>query len=956
MNHKTSSLRGAKVAFLAVVLLAVSWRPAAAEEVAPAPAAQPEDAQVVRWYWLAPELLQKLDFEASRYGWTLCLRGLYGGEASPLSLEDLEIPAGKPPTSKPGQVIVRTTHVARRLTELALFLDDVLCTEFQFAYDGQGRLVGRRQVDYEVPGGIDIVQLWLDKGEQERLRSWLQQARSGPRQPVRRHGLTYSYTPDGTKVDVVLAEVWHSGATWEPPDVWPEMYYPRREGEALERWLLDDVGRIVHVMGATDDRPSYVAHYDEGGRLVSAMRYGEENVEYAYDDKDRVIKAEVRSWATTVLHLYHYPDGERPSLPERAWETVAVVTRDEQGRASRLDLHHPGEPTLDHSFHLERDKQGRLLSVRMKRDILGALVKSLIRRRPTPRPPVTTDIPEVLRRQLESPDADRREEAVSALVTSGRVALPYLEKAFEDENPDVRIEAAFVACRITHDADLAVPVLFGCLGEDHSYRGSAVFKLGIIGKGRADVIEKLCEVAVTDKHEMVRRYAVEALMKMGPQRGSALTGFHEHLASSDEVVRVRAAEALFKMSSLLAVEALVRDLKDGNEKSKRLAMETMGRLGPSLAVVDAPYPVMDILSDEAEPTSLRTLAAGTLAKIVSPADASRCSLIWHLTMVLEQTKDVEVRSAVGRALSRYGPQAEGAVPALLRILKEPDEGDRCAWVIMALGQIGPAAREAVPVLVDLTKDPDSPYRQEARQALARMGRQDALGIDERVYALLKAAEGGERDVVARLLDEGVDVNATNEKGETALPNACAHPAVVRLLIEKGADVNLKSASGVTPLMRAASHYRGGPAVELLLSAGADVAIRSDLGSTALHDARSPSTVRSLVAHGAEVDAKDGLGATPLMGAAYYGQVERVQALLEAGASLTETDNRGRTALHHAATYGDVKAVEFLIKKGADVNAIDNKGATPLTIARRRDRRTVVKLLLKYGATEEVPAD
>ncbi len=93
-----------------------------------------------------------------------------------------------------------------------------------------------------------------------------------------------------------------------------------------------------------------------------------------------------------------------------------------------------------------------------------------------------------------------------------------------------------------------------------------------------------------------------------------------------------------------------------------------------------------------------------------------------------------------------------------------------------------------------------------------------------------------------------------------------------------------------------------------------------------------TVIRTLLASGIEVDARDENHLTGLIWAGRKGALESARVLLEHGAEIDLGDRRGRTALFHAATFGRCDLVRYLASAGANVNPVDCHGCTPLDLA------------------------
>lgn len=175
--------------------------------------------------------------------------------------------------------------------------------------------------------------------------------------------------------------------------------------------------------------------------------------------------------------------------------------------------------------------------------------------------------------------------------------------------------------------------------------------------------------------------------------------------------------------------------------------------------------------------------------------------------------------------------------------------------------------------------------------------------------------------------------------------------------------------GATPFWRAA--YGGDlEAMELLLAAGADPLI-----PTTKPAGRPPTgdgdrfTVRDV--SGLPPVPVGGPGVTPLHAAAGAGYAEgfaanshryapsgllaTVKFLVErTGADVNAVDHEGNTPLHNAAARGDVAMIEYLVSKGADVKRVNREGQTTADMANGPVQRTqpfpeALKLLESLGA-------
>lgn len=126
--------------------------------------------------------------------------------------------------------------------------------------------------------------------------------------------------------------------------------------------------------------------------------------------------------------------------------------------------------------------------------------------------------------------------------------------------------------------------------------------------------------------------------------------------------------------------------------------------------------------------------------------------------------------------------------------------------------------------------------------------------------------------------------------------------------------------------------------------------------TALHAAAdSDRLVVMLLAAGADAEARDRLGRTPLAVAAASGHVAKLRALVAAGANKNARDSAGRTPLMTAAAGGPAlwRPYRDLVSSGANMDLQDADGMTALMLASRAGFDDTAMLLITEGAALDV---
>ena len=190
-----------------------------------------------------------------------------------------------------------------------------------------------------------------------------------------------------------------------------------------------------------------------------------------------------------------------------------------------------------------------------------------------------------------------------------------------------------------------------------------------------------------------------------------------------------------------------------------------------------------------------------------------------------------------------------------------------------------------------------------------------------IVGILSVMMGGNRDPLRRFVGERVvdDPALVYERraGRTLLHFAAAQgdDVTVSLLLHSGAEADAKTSGGHTPLY----------------------CLANECGT-----AGTERIVRLLVQHGADVNAADGVKrCTPLHMAARRGFIETAGALLDCGADIEALDSLGETPLRRAVNCNKTGVAALFLSRGADRHSWGRRGLTPLLAARSEAMKRVL---------------
>lgn len=229
-------------------------------------------------------------------------------------------------------------------------------------------------------------------------------------------------------------------------------------------------------------------------------------------------------------------------------------------------------------------------------------------------------------------------------------------------------------------------------------------------------------------------------------------------------------------------------------------------------------------------------------------------------------------------------------------------------------------------------------------------------------ALHRLVSIGQHDLIEALLKTGVDINETDP-----IPPIFGVPDkdAFQFMIDAGAKLRITDNNGNTLLHAVAGRDKASEdLITAIVEAGIDVNSINNMQQTPLHLCPSEDSIRNLVKLGANVNARDESGCTPLFYSSQPDALVKLGADLEARNNEGQTpvftqnriaffrlrprmnaqDNNGNSAIHIAVMRNDLERTRLLMRANAYPHEVNNNGLTPSDIAKQNNNTALFELL------------
>lgn len=278
-------------------------------------------------------------------------------------------------------------------------------------------------------------------------------------------------------------------------------------------------------------------------------------------------------------------------------------------------------------------------------------------------------------------------------------ALPVYQRLLSDPDSNIRCWAAIGLGQMTVEQDLVVGTLARALQDDEiKVRAKAAESLGSVGSAVASsAVPELLKVLDFAEHaadpnaEIMSWQILEGLEKIGPAADAAVPALTNLLNSSNSMISVYAARALWAIEphNAFTIPCFIDKLKTVGTHSS---------------------PAQEFQRDSAQYWALRSLIK------IGPAAKGALPLVQQHAGPGNSQKELAAAAAAWTLDASNPPPFD----LLARVYHSGEHIMNRRTAVEIIGDLGPAARSMIPLLKEAAKEADQLMRQDARTALDRV--------------------------------------------------------------------------------------------------------------------------------------------------------------------------------------------------------------------------------------------
>lgn len=550
-------------------------------------------------------------------------------------------------------------------------------------------------------------------------------------------------------------------------------------------------------------------------------------------------------------------------------------------------------------------------------------------------------------------DADRQKTIVHyfvetkdemAIATCVRKQLPISEKDSEGKTP---LDYAFDDIESEGIVEIAAELIMN--SDEKVEPPFEYFQAAIVNRNlnyRFEDGQTPLHFAAIAGHNSITKYLLENNAQTNVQDSSGATPLHE-------AVRYGHTE----IAKMLLDSGASINSKDNLGKTPALLIipaEHRAEIYNLLISYKADITEKDMYGDSVLHTATMTNVPVEILEILVKAGAvvneRNKDGVTPLELAIENKISSHVKFYAEHGADINSKDTKGNTP-LIMALKSNEQNDKTLETILNKDNINSLDSDGnTPLITAISTDASQQKIQYVLSLTDEVNTRNSAGNTALYLTVLK----NRKSIGEKLLAKNADIFSTNNKNNSPLSQALRNPSIMDWLIT---SKTIKDTDGIgNTALHYAAEWELSNAIEVLIAKGAEKEAKNANGETPIFSAcktDNPEIIALLVRKGCKFNVRDNLGSTPLHVAVRWGNTNSAAQLIKLDCDINAQNVSGKSPLAEAALGGKPEIAKLLLEKGANANTSDTAGRTVLMDAVRARNINTIAMLLSYSANPQI---